>query len=996
MKKKFKNQLVVMSAVTALSFSTISSVSASVQTIDPIQTSVQVQPAVATEVPVTPRVYTADEYLAEYATIANSSVVTVEGYIVGTSKDASTAIPFVHGPDFTLNTNIVIAPSPTERNTSKFIVLQLPTAFRAEWSLVDKKENLFKKIRFTGKKENYFSTYKGVKNTTEIVAVSADQGVVIPTANVAPGEVDSGKVLTLSTTTQNAIIRYTTHNTKPTDQSPAFPSEGLAITQNTTVRAIAFSNGKESAEFTGTYTIRQVNPNVVALPTASVPSGSVTAGQKVELSSTTTEATIYYTLDGSTPTEASTKYTAPVAITQDTTLKAIAVKQGLTTSGVATFTYTIAPATKNVTIMDIQGAAHTSPYLNKQVTDVQGVVTYVYADKKKFVIQDKQGDNNLKTSDGVAVYASDGHTLQIGDEVKVSGVVEEFVGSGRGGTDLTETQIKPSNITKVSSNVTLPQSILIGEGGRMPVSGGIDNDNLTSFDPEEDAIDFMESLEGMRITLKTPKIVGPQKFGELNAIVETGTPNPDITTSGTVRISENDFNPERFFIKPLQNYEVTAGDRIKHDVTGIVTYSFGNFKVFTADPIDIEKGNVSAESTTLEAATKKLTAATFNVENYSAASPAAKTQGIAQAIVKNLKSPDVVALMEMQDNNGEATGNTAANETFKTLIDAIKAAGGPEYRYAQIDPVNNQDGGAPNANIRNGFLYNPQRVSLKEGSQAGNSTTAVDYVNGSLTLNPGRVSPTDFDGTRKPLAAQFVFEGKDVIFIANHLSSKGGDEPLFGKNQPANRPSEVQRHKQATALNAFVKKVMTANSAANVVVLGDMNDFEFSETLRIVKGNELDNMIEFVPEKERFGYVYEGNAQVLDHILVSKNLTAITEIDMVHMNSPFSLATRISDHDPSVIRIDFNEKITKGPTITFNNKVNVKRLVLNRIGATYNFAADVKVSDAIVVKAPCKLRGEGLKDKKIIIDLKNATDVVDLTGVVLDQAPVIKNGKVKR
>ena len=38
-----------------------------------------------------------------------------------------------------------------------------------------------------------------------------------------------------------------------------------------------------------------------------------------------------------------------------------------------------------------------------------------------------------------------------------------------------------------------------------------------------------------------------------------------------------------------------------------------------------------------------------------------------------------------------------------------------EYKYVNIDPVNNQDGGAPNANIRVGFLYNPDRVSLTEG-----------------------------------------------------------------------------------------------------------------------------------------------------------------------------------------------------------------------------------------------------------------------------------------
>ena len=58
-----------------------------------------------------------------------------------------------------------------------------------------------------------------------------------------------------------------------------------------------------------------------------------------------------------------------------------------------------------------------------------------------------------------------------------------------------------------------------------------------------------------------------------------------------------------------------------------------------------------------------------------------------------------------------------------------------------IDPVNNADGGAPNANIRVGFLYNPDRVKLTKGMPHGDATTAVGYEKGKLTLNPGRIDP---------------------------------------------------------------------------------------------------------------------------------------------------------------------------------------------------------------------------------------------------------------
>ena len=87
-----------------------------------------------------------------------------------------------------------------------------------------------------------------------------------------------------------------------------------------------------------------------------------------------------------------------------------------------------------------------------------------------------------------------------------------------------------------------------------------------------------------------------------------------------------------------------------------------------------------------------------------------------------------------------------------------------------------QDGGAPNANIRVGFLYNPERVSLTEGIPHGDATTAVGYENGKLTHNPGRIDPNNsaFNSSRKPLAAQFDFQGESVIVIANHWNSKVG------------------------------------------------------------------------------------------------------------------------------------------------------------------------------------------------------------------------------
>ena len=192
-----------------------------------------------------------------------------------------------------------------------------------------------------------------------------------------------------------------------------------------------------------------------------------------------------------------------------------------------------------------------------------------------------------------------------------------------------------------------------------------------------------------------------------------------------------------------------------------------------------------------------------------------------------MKTPDIIGLTEVQDNDGAIdSGTTDASESAKVLIEKIKSLGGPNYIYTDIAPEDKTDGGAPGGNIRVGFLYNPERVTLSEG-QKGTATQAVGFENGQLTLNPGRIDPTNpaFDDSRKPLAAQFEFNGESVIVVANHFNSKGGDLPLFGKVQPPVLNSEVQRMQIATVVNGFVKDIQAKDPNANVVLLGDFNDF---------------------------------------------------------------------------------------------------------------------------------------------------------------------------
>lgn len=88
--------------------------------------------------------------------------------------------------------------------------------------------------------------------------------------------------------------------------------------------------------------------DAVEAPVFSVAAGAVEAGTAVEITCATEGASIYYTVDGTDPTEASTLYTAPVVVNEALTLKAFAVKDGMTGSAVVSASYTIKGATDPV------------------------------------------------------------------------------------------------------------------------------------------------------------------------------------------------------------------------------------------------------------------------------------------------------------------------------------------------------------------------------------------------------------------------------------------------------------------------------------------------------------------------------------------------------------------------------------------------------------------------------------------------------------------------
>jgi uncharacterized protein len=592
-------------------------------------------------------------------------------------------------------------------------------------------------------------------------------------------------------------------------------------------------------------------------------------------------------------------------------------------------------------IAEIQGAAHISPMDGQSVGGVEGVVTARRTAGGRGVwIQDPTPDSSEATSDGVFVFTGATPVARIGDAIRVNGTVTEFR-AANDPDNLTITQITSSNagVTIVSSGNPLPAPTVLGLGGRLPPTENIDDDGAGNvetgglFDPTGDAIDFYESLEGVRLQVNDGYAVGATRsFGEITLLPDDGswatgtfTPRGGILLGGY-----DDPNPERIIVDdeilrdvapaPRPNKampDMNVGDRLTSAVIGPLDYSFSNFKIQATATPTFESGGLVRE-TTATPSVEQVVVGTFNVENLAGNDPQAKYDHLAGLVVNNLHAPDILGIEEVQDNDG-VTGGAAstvvdASVAWSRLIAAIQTAGGPDYEYRQIDPVDDQEGGAPGGNIRVGFLFRTDRGVSFVDHLGGSPTTETTVVGGQnhpeLSASPGRIGTQSdaFDETRKSLVGEFRVRGKTVFVIVNHFSSKTDDQPLFGPNQPPARLSEGPRHGQAQLVNDFVDAILAKDDDAKVVVLGDVNDFEFSATTNILEGGVLTSLVKTLPPEEHYSYVFEGNSQVLDQILLSERRLRLPyrpAYNVVHLNSEFADAIQASDHEPSVVRLKF-------------------------------------------------------------------------------------------
>ena len=598
-------------------------------------------------------------------------------------------------------------------------------------------------------------------------------------------------------------------------------------------------------------------------------------------------------------------------------------------------------------IYAIQGEGHVSAEAGNSVV-TQGVITAIGF--RALYVQDPNGDRNNATSDAIFVFDFGFSARSIGECVELDGTVSEFISGGAATGNLSTTQMFAPVITggldcetTFGPGYSFPDPTVIGFSGRVPPNeitiseDEIDppinlqlaaDDAANNFDPYEDGIDFYESMESMLVTVEDAQAVSAtRRFGSFSAefftvpnradtaIIE---PNDAMTQRGGIVLQPDpdgtgDLNPERVQVQlsgtPLypgdMNLQVKVGDLVG-DITGVVGYSFGNFEVNATHVIDVVDAGLTPETTSINSNKNRVTVASYNVLNLSVDGfgDAAQSDKLGEQIVDSLGAPDVVALQEIQDDSAETDdGIVTADETLQMLIDSIVTAGGPTYAAFNVEPVDNTQGGAPGANIRNAFLYNPDRVDLVD-------SFALDAG----VLIAAGADPTAFDGSRIPLAGVFEFKGAEFTAISVHNTSRFGSTPIFGGPQPFVQAGEAEREAQTKALNQYVDSLLDDDPGAQVMVAGDYNTFEWTdELLEDMPGPEpaLNNLVPFkekakdqgqhLGQEDFYSFNFDGNSQMLDHFFVTSSLLPSAKFDVVHVNVDFprtSIDLTASDHEP--------------------------------------------------------------------------------------------------
>ncbi|CAM5342127.1 hypothetical protein SCANM63S_04221 [Streptomyces canarius] len=376
----------------------------------------------------------------------------------------------------------------------------------------------------------------------------------------------------------------------------------------------------------------------------------------------------------------------------------------------------------SVRVHDIQGTTRTSPFAGQKVTDVPGIVTATrtYGSSRGFWIQDPAPDDNPATSEGVFVFTSSTPKVAVGDAVKVTGTVSEYVPGGNSSGNQSLTEITKPVVTTVSTGNAVPAPVVVDEDAVPDAyapagdAAAANSVNGLPLDPSAYALDYYESLEGMNVQVADVRVVtATDPYSELWVTVKPWEHRS--RRGGTVYGSYDSQNTGRLQIQSLGSTadfpKANVGDTLEGTTTGPLDFNqYGGYTLVASELGTLKSAGLERE-TTREQSGRELAVATYNVENLD---PSDATFGRhASAIVHHLQSPDIVSLEEIQDNNGAKDDGT---------VDAGPAFAEP--RELGLEPVQT---GLQQGRLGDEFGYARLAVRCQPGGGGGRTADGRDH-----------------------------------------------------------------------------------------------------------------------------------------------------------------------------------------------------------------------------------------------------------------------------
>ncbi|TVQ25042.1 MAG: hypothetical protein EA383_09415 [Spirochaetaceae bacterium] len=614
-----------------------------------------------------------------------------------------------------------------------------------------------------------------------------------------------------------------------------------------------------------------------------------------------------------------------------------------------------------IPISAVQGTGHQSPVQGETVDLVVGVVTMVRRNLgipwqsprlQAVYLQDPNPDGKFRSSDALKILMPEWDLVEPGQVVAVSNarVVEDvrdppFYDSVWTSSSLSRTQLHLDATHQMhvwyrpttGRPPVVPPPVRIGASGVLPpgiqsylgIGGRSLWDEDVRIQPAHRALDFYEGLEHMRVEIVDPLVTGASdQFGRIFVTPDYAADAVDRRSGGGLRNASYHRFDTALEILPVHSSAmpgIPVGTRFDAAVTGVLDYHRGRYSVLSDSVHTLPYRLLPPELRTVPPpGPHDFDIAALNVYNLSNSGTSdARFDALAESIVDGLASPAVLLLVEVLDDRGTANGsNPDATVTLERLRDAVVAAGGPEYGWQQIDPEVLSDGGVPDGNPRVVAFYDPVRTAPVYAGEADSADHATEATTGLYTASdgapvlvrdlPSRITgahDTVFANSRKPLVTAFTMGEHTLYLIGVHFTSKIGDTPVFGRIQPPDRSTseEARRHPQAQAVADFVDELLVLDPDAYVIVAGDLNDFEYSQTAAILEHAGLINLMASVAAEDRYTYVFHGYGQVLDQILATEALLSdfVHEFRVVHRHTawPYTDSRRASDHEPVHLRL---------------------------------------------------------------------------------------------